>query len=141
MWLDNEGAASADTVVVTVNPKDTGPVIYRSSSSSYRPLEVNAGDEAVVDASASSDADQDIDLHGGCTAGIDATVPRFFSVLWRNTRKTRYWILCDSEWWYRDISRGYFSESSQEKPQAAVRVLTLGIQVRFYTGGDQGDSR
>ncbi|MCY9828544.1 glycosyl hydrolase family 18 protein [Vibrio chagasii] len=72
---DNEGATSTDTVVVTVNPKDTGPVNTAPVAVVTAPAEVNAGDVVVVDASASSDADQDtLTFTWDVPAGIDATV-------------------------------------------------------------------
>ncbi len=72
---DNEGATSTDTVVVTVNPKDTGPVNTAPVAVVTAPAEVNAGDVVVVDASASSDADQDtLIFTWDVPAGIDATV-------------------------------------------------------------------
>ncbi|NAZ91235.1 glycosyl hydrolase family 18 protein [Vibrio toranzoniae] len=72
---DNEGATSTDTVVVTVNPKDTGPVNTAPVAVITAPSEVNAGDVVVVDASASSDADQDtLAFTWDVPAGINATV-------------------------------------------------------------------
>ncbi|MGF1851891.1 glycosyl hydrolase family 18 protein [Vibrio satsumensis] len=72
---DNEGATSTDTVVVTVNPKDTGPVNTAPVAAVSAPAEVNAGDVVVVDASASSDADQDtLTFTWDVPAGINATV-------------------------------------------------------------------
>ncbi|CAH6856231.1 Chitinase A [Vibrio chagasii] len=72
---DNEGATSTDTVVVTVNPKDAGPVNTAPVAVVTTPAEVNAGDVVVVDASASSDADQDtLTFTWDVPAGIDATV-------------------------------------------------------------------
>ncbi|NVN79970.1 MULTISPECIES: glycosyl hydrolase family 18 protein [unclassified Vibrio] len=72
---DNEGATSTDTVVVTVNPKDTGPVNTAPVAVVTAPTEVNAGDVVVVDASASSDADQDtLTFTWDVPAGINATV-------------------------------------------------------------------
>lgn len=72
---DNEGATSTDTVVVTVNPKDTGPVNTAPVAVVTAPSEVNAGDVVVVDASASSDVDQDtLAFTWDVPAGINATV-------------------------------------------------------------------
>ncbi|WP_439146368.1 glycosyl hydrolase family 18 protein [Vibrio sp.] len=72
---DNEGATSTDTVVVTVNPKDTSPVNTAPVAVVTAPSEVNAGDVVVVDASASSDADQDtLSFTWDVPAGINATV-------------------------------------------------------------------
>ncbi|MGF1823425.1 glycosyl hydrolase family 18 protein [Vibrio splendidus] len=72
---DNEGATATDTVVVTVTPKDTGPVNTAPVAVVTAPSEVNAGDVVVVDASASSDADQDtLTFTWDVPAGIDATV-------------------------------------------------------------------
>ncbi|MFM2606700.1 glycosyl hydrolase family 18 protein [Vibrio chagasii] len=72
---DNEGATSTDTVVVTVNPKDAGPVNTAPVAVVTAPAEVNAGDVVVVNASASSDADQDtLTFTWDVPAGIDATV-------------------------------------------------------------------
>ncbi|WP_060980909.1 glycosyl hydrolase family 18 protein [Vibrio splendidus] len=72
---DNEGATATDTVVVTVAPKDTGPVNTAPVAVVTAPAEVNAGDVVVVDASASSDADQDtLTFTWDVPSGIDATV-------------------------------------------------------------------
>lgn len=72
---DNEGATSKDTLVVTVNPKDSGPVNTAPVAVVTAPAEVNAGDVVVVDASASSDADQDtLTFTWDIPTGIDATV-------------------------------------------------------------------
>ena len=72
---DNEGATSTDTLVVTVNPKDTGPVNTAPVAVVTAPAEVNADDVVVVDASASRDADQDtLTFTWDIPAGIDATV-------------------------------------------------------------------
>ncbi|NAZ69015.1 glycosyl hydrolase family 18 protein [Vibrio toranzoniae] len=72
---DNEGATSTDTVVITVTPKDTGPVNTAPVAVLTAPAEVNAGDVVVVDASASSDADQDtLTFTWDVPAGIDATI-------------------------------------------------------------------
>ncbi len=72
---DNEGATSTDTVVVTVQPKDTGPVNTAPVAVVTAPAEINAGDVVVVDASASSDADQvTLTFTWDVPAGIDATV-------------------------------------------------------------------
>ncbi|MEZ8862213.1 glycosyl hydrolase family 18 protein [Vibrio sp. 10N.247.311.51] len=72
---DNEGATATDTVVVTVTPKDTGPVNTAPVAVVTAPAEVNAGDVVVVDASASSDSDQDtLTFTWDVPAGIDATV-------------------------------------------------------------------
>ncbi|WP_210441952.1 glycosyl hydrolase family 18 protein [Vibrio crassostreae] len=72
---DNEGATATDTAVVTVTPKDTGPVNTAPVAVVTAPAEVNAGDVVVVDASASSDADQDtLTFTWDVPAGIDATV-------------------------------------------------------------------
>lgn len=72
---DNEGATSTDTVVVTVNPKDTGPVNTAPVAVVTAQAKANAGDVVVVDASASSDADQDtLAFTWDVPAGINATV-------------------------------------------------------------------
>ncbi len=72
---DNEGATSTDTVVVTVNPKNTGPINTAPVAVVAAPAEANTGDVVVVDASASSDVDQDtLSFTWDVPAGIDATV-------------------------------------------------------------------
>ncbi|MGF1718648.1 glycosyl hydrolase family 18 protein [Vibrio kyushuensis] len=57
---DNEGATASDTVVVTVNPVDTGPVNTAPVAAVTAPSQVNAGDVVVIDASGSTDAEGDI---------------------------------------------------------------------------------
>jgi len=72
---DNEGATSTDTVVVTVNPKDLPPVNEAPVASVTAPANVNAGDVVVVDASASTDADNDVLTYTwNVPAGLNATV-------------------------------------------------------------------
>ncbi|HAS8147628.1 TPA: hypothetical protein I7668_23170, partial [Vibrio vulnificus] len=56
---DADGASASDTVVVTVNAKDTGPVNTAPVAKVTAPATANAGDVVVVDASASTDADND----------------------------------------------------------------------------------
>ncbi|MBE3669104.1 chitinase [Vibrio navarrensis] len=57
---DADGASATDTVVVTVKAKDTGPVNTAPVAKVSAPATANAGDVVVVDASASSDADNDV---------------------------------------------------------------------------------
>lgn len=72
---DNEGATSTDTVVVTVTPKNTDPVNTAPVAAVSAPAEVNAGDVVVVDASGSTDADNDIlSFTWNVPAELNATV-------------------------------------------------------------------
>ncbi|KAB0301436.1 chitinase [Vibrio fortis] len=72
---DNEGATSTDTVVVTVTPKNTGPVNTAPVAAISAPAEVNAGDVVVVDASGSTDADNDtLSFTWDVPAELNATV-------------------------------------------------------------------
>lgn len=72
---DNEGATAADTVVVTVNSKDLTPVNQAPVAAVSAPANVNAGDVVIVDASASSDADNDtLTYTWSVPAGLNATV-------------------------------------------------------------------
>ncbi|RBW64704.1 chitinase [Vibrionales bacterium C3R12] len=57
---DNEGATAIDEIVVTVNPKNTTPINTPPEAKILAPASVNAGDSVIIDASASSDADQDV---------------------------------------------------------------------------------
>ncbi|KYN79639.1 chitinase [Vibrio cidicii] len=57
---DADGASATDTVVVTVKAKDTGPVNTAPVAKVSAPAATNAGDVVVVDASASTDADNDV---------------------------------------------------------------------------------
>ncbi|EGA69060.1 hypothetical protein VISI1226_07133 [Vibrio sinaloensis DSM 21326] len=81
---DNEGASASDTVVVTVNPKDLPPVNQAPVAAVSAPANVNAGDLVVVDASASSDADNDTltytwDVPAGLSATVDGATVSFFA--------------------------------------------------------------
>lgn len=72
---DNEGATSTDSVVVTVNAKDTGPVNTAPDAAISAPAEVNAGDVVVVDASGSTDADNDtLSFTWDVPAELNATI-------------------------------------------------------------------
>ncbi|EEX32900.1 chitinase [Vibrio coralliilyticus ATCC BAA-450] len=72
---DNEGATGTDTVVVTVKAKDTGPVNTAPVAAVSAPATANAGDVVVVDASGSSDADNDILTYSwDVPAGLNATI-------------------------------------------------------------------
>ena len=73
--IDNEGATSTDSVVVTVTAKDTGPVNTAPVAAISAPAEVNAGDVVVVDASGSTDADNNtLTFTWDVPAGLDTTV-------------------------------------------------------------------
>ncbi|NRF27251.1 chitinase [Vibrio coralliilyticus] len=72
---DNEGATGIDTVVVTVQAKDTGPVNTAPVAAVSAPATANAGDVVVVDASGSSDADNDtLTYSWDVPAGLNATI-------------------------------------------------------------------
>ncbi|ERB62906.1 chitinase [Vibrio coralliilyticus OCN008] len=72
---DNEGATGTDTVVVTVKAKDTGPVNTAPVAAVSAPATANAGDVVVVDASGSSDADNDtLTYSWDVPAGLSATI-------------------------------------------------------------------
>ncbi|WFB50748.1 glycosyl hydrolase family 18 protein [Vibrio coralliilyticus] len=72
---DNEGATGTDTVVVTVKAKDTGPVNTAPVAAVSAPATANAGDVVVVDASGSSDADNDtLTYNWDVPAGLNATI-------------------------------------------------------------------
>lgn len=72
---DNEGATASDTVVVTVNPVNVTPENQAPVAAISAPANVNAGDVVVVDASASTDADQDaLTFTWDVPASIDAVV-------------------------------------------------------------------
>lgn len=72
---DNEGATGTDTVVVTVQAKDTGPVNTAPVAAVSVPATANAGDVVVVDASGSSDADNDtLTYSWDVPAGLNATI-------------------------------------------------------------------
>ncbi|NRF64085.1 glycosyl hydrolase family 18 protein [Vibrio coralliilyticus] len=72
---DNEGATGTDTMVVTVQAKDTGPVNTAPVAAVSAPATANAGDVVVVDASGSSDADNDtLTYSWDVPAGLNATI-------------------------------------------------------------------
>nr|WET51958.1 chitinase VBCH01 [Vibrio sp.] len=56
---DNKGATASDSVTIIVNPKGTGPVNTPPVAAVSAPAEVTAGQTVTVDASGSSDADND----------------------------------------------------------------------------------
>ena len=56
---DNQGATGTDSLVVKVEPKDTGPGNTPPIAKVSAPARVKAGDLVVVDASGSTDADND----------------------------------------------------------------------------------
>lgn len=56
---DNDGATSADSLMITVQPKDTGPGNTAPVARISVPEKVKAGERVVVDASGSTDADND----------------------------------------------------------------------------------
>ncbi|MCX9564375.1 chitinase, partial [Vibrio cholerae] len=79
---DNKGATATDTVIVTVNPKSTTPGNTAPVAVVTAPASVNAGQTVVVDASTSSDADQDAlsftwDLPVGLTATVQGAKVTF----------------------------------------------------------------
>jgi len=72
---DNKGATATDLVVVTVEPQGTGPINTPPVAALSAPAQVNAGDVVVVDASASTDADQDpLTYSWTVPVGLNATV-------------------------------------------------------------------
>ncbi|MGD8172124.1 glycosyl hydrolase family 18 protein [Vibrio sp. TRT 21S02] len=79
---DNEGATATDTVVVTVNPKNVTPVNEPPVAVVTAPASANAGDVVVVDASASTDPNNDAltftwDVPAGLTATVDGATVTF----------------------------------------------------------------
>ncbi|MFV8459865.1 glycosyl hydrolase family 18 protein [Vibrio campbellii] len=136
---DNEGATSTDTVVVTVNPKDTGPVNTAPVAVVTAPAEVNAGDVVVVDASASSDADQDtLTFTWDVPAGIDATV-QGASVSFLAAEYTQDTILSFSV----TVSDGTDSSVAAASVKVLKKTTDGGTCTNawdssaVYTGGDQ----
>lgn len=72
---DNDGAAMSDIVTIEVKPKNTTPINTPPEAKITAPSPVNAGDTVIVDASASTDADQDsLTFNWNIPAGINATV-------------------------------------------------------------------
>tara|TARA_Y100001956_G_scaffold81064_1_gene97660 strand:+ start:4323 stop:6860 length:2538 start_codon:yes stop_codon:yes gene_type:complete len=79
---DNEGASASDTVTVNVNPKDLPPVNKVPVAAISAPANVNAGDVVVIDASGSTDADNDVlsyswDVPAGLNATVDGATVSF----------------------------------------------------------------
>ncbi|MDN3612118.1 glycosyl hydrolase family 18 protein [Vibrio ostreicida] len=81
---DNDGALASDTVLVTIDPVDSGPENRAPVAKINAPATANGGDMVVVDASLSSDADNDVlsfgwDLPTGVDATIDGDIVRFMA--------------------------------------------------------------
>lgn len=72
---DNKGATASDVVTVTVKPKATEPVNTPPVAVITAPSNASAGEVVVVDASASSDVDQDtLTFAWDVPAGLNATI-------------------------------------------------------------------
>ncbi|MDE1222137.1 glycosyl hydrolase family 18 protein [Vibrio aestuarianus] len=72
---DDKGAEASDLVSITVNPKITEPVNTAPVAVVTAPNSVNAGDVVMVDAGASSDAEQDqLSFAWKIPTGLNATV-------------------------------------------------------------------
>jgi len=72
---DNKGATASDVVTVTVKPKATEPVNTPPVAVITAPSNASAGEVVVVDASASSDVDQDtLTFVWDVPTGLNATI-------------------------------------------------------------------
>lgn len=72
---DNKGAVAADLVQITINPTNVNPVNTPPVALVSAPATANAGDIITVDASASSDADNDtLTFNWAVPAGVNANI-------------------------------------------------------------------
>ncbi|RTZ18150.1 chitinase [Vibrio aquaticus] len=136
---DNEGASASDTVVVTVNSKDLPPLNQAPVASVSAPENVNAGDVVVVDASASSDADNDTltfvwDVPAGLEATVSGATVSFVAPEYTQDTSLTFTVT---------VSDG--QESASDSAVVAVAKFTSGGELcsnlwqagTVYTGGDQ----
>ncbi|MDA0143349.1 chitinase [Vibrio toranzoniae] len=136
---DNEGATSTDTVVVTVNPKDTGPVNTAPVAVVTAPSEVNAGDVVVVDASASSDADQDTlaftwDVPAGINATVQGALVSFVAAEYTQDTTLNFSVTVSDG---TDTSVAATSVKVLKKTTGGGTCTNAWDSSAVYTGGDQ----
>ncbi|WP_299691615.1 glycosyl hydrolase family 18 protein [uncultured Vibrio sp.] len=136
---DNEGATSTDTIAVTVNPKFTAPVNTAPIAAVSAPTEVNAGDVVVVDASASSDADQDtLTFTWSVPAGINATVQSsivsFVAAEYTQDTVLNFSVTVSDG---KDTSVAATTVNVLEKVTSGGTCTNLWDSGAIYTGGDQ----
>lgn len=119
---DNEGASASDTVVITVNPKDLPPINQAPVAAISAPARVNAGDMVVVDASASTDADNDTltytwDVPAGLNATIDGATVSFVAAEYTQDTSFAFSVTVDDG-------------------QASASASTTVVVTQKTTGGD-----
>ncbi|KWT99516.1 chitinase [Vibrio toranzoniae] len=136
---DNEGATSTDTVVVTVNPKETGPVNTAPVAVVTAPSEVNAGDVVVVDASASSDADQDTlaftwDVPAGINATVQGALVSFVAAEYTQDTTLNFSVTVSDG---TDTSVAATSVKVLKKTTGGGTCTNAWDSSAVYTGGDQ----
>jgi len=136
---DNDGAASTDTVVVTVTPKSTGPVNTAPVAAVTAPAEANAGDVVVVDASGSSDADQDTltftwDVPAGINATVSGSSVSFVAAEYTQDTVLNFSVTVSDG---TDTSVASTSVTVLKKPTGGNTCTNLWDAGSVYTGGDQ----
>ncbi|KHA61928.1 chitinase [Vibrio variabilis] len=136
---DNEGATASDTVTVTVNAKDLPPVNTPPVAAIVAPANVNAGDVVVVDASSSSDADNDQltytwDVPAGLNATVDGATVSFVAAEYTQDTSLAFTVT---------VSDGKATASASSTVVVAKKVTggdlcsDLWSASAVYTGGNQ----
>ncbi|MEF1171751.1 glycosyl hydrolase family 18 protein [Vibrio sinaloensis] len=136
---DNEGATASDTVTVTVNAKDLPPVNTPPVAAIVAPANVNAGDVVVVDASSSSDADNDQltytwDVPAGLNATVDGATVSFVAAEYTQDTSLAFTVT---------VSDGKATASASSTVVVAKKVTggdlcsDLWSASTVYTGGNQ----
>ncbi|MDA0127984.1 glycosyl hydrolase family 18 protein [Vibrio sp. MarTm2] len=136
---DNEGATASDTVTVTVNAKDLPPVNTPPVAAIVAPANVNAGDVVVVDASSSSDADNDQltytwDVPAGLNATVDGATVSFVAAEYTQDTSLAFTVT---------VSDGKATASASSTVVVAKKVTggdlcsDLWSASTVYTGGKQ----
>ncbi|KIE21879.1 chitinase [Vibrio sinaloensis] len=136
---DNEGATASDTVTVTINAKDLPPVNTPPVAAIVAPANVNAGDVVVVDASSSSDADNDQltytwDVPAGLNATVDGATVSFVAAEYTQDTSLAFTVT---------VSDGKATASASSTVVVAKKVTggdlcsDLWSASTVYTGGNQ----
>ena len=136
---DNEGATASDTVTVTINAKDLPPVNTPPVAAIVAPANVNAGDVVVVDASSSSDADNDQltytwDVPAGLNATVDGATVSFVAAEYTQDTSLAFTVT---------VSDGKATASASSTVVVAKKVTggdlcsDLWSASAVYTGGNQ----
>ncbi|NAX21437.1 glycosyl hydrolase family 18 protein [Vibrio sp. V39_P1S14PM300] len=136
---DNDGASASDQVVVTVQPKGTEPENNAPVAAVSAPANAVAGELVVVDASASSDADNDTltfswDVPAGVNATIDGATLSFVAAEYTQDTSLQFTVT---------VSDGKVAASASttvvvaKKDTGGGTCTNLWETAGVYNGGDQ----